>query len=500
VSPPENESADTPSTEPPSAETRTTDKATATDRETTLDDAPSPGRSTVDRRTVLATSGVVLAGPVLGSADHVGGDTSTAHPAGAADGPATVTVTSRNLSLGVRLARLFDVQSTDELHRTAGNLLENVREHPYGARLDTIAAEIAAADPAVVAVQEATRVRERPADADEEWTTVVDIRDGLESSLADAELAYERAASVVTTDIELPAETDDGSREVRFTDRNALLVRSDVEWRDPQTGTYDEQFGLPTSDLGFERGFCTAEVTVDDQPLTVASTHLESVSASVRRGQARELVERLPEDGRVVLTGDFNSGPGGDTDAYDLLRESLTDSWATVRPDDDGFTCCQGQQLTNDESLLHERVDAVFVRGGLRPTAVERVGHRPEDRVTATRDGETVTVWPSDHAGVVATFELLSPGATPTTSPTPNTETTRAGDPRATVRDTESPEQPASSASNSSQGGDRPATETSDGSSSGLGPGFGVVSGAGGAALATLALLRARWREWNRTD
>jgi len=460
--------------------------------------AESP--DTVDRRTVLATSGTVLASPVLRSANPADGETTTTGPVDTSDDPTTVTVASRNLSLGVRLARLFDVRSTAELRRTAGNLLENVQDHPYSARLDAIAAEITATDPAVVAVQEAALVRERPADADGEWTAVVDIRDQLSSSLAEAGLSYERAATVVTTDLELSAETDDGSREVRFTDRNALFVRSDVEYRGTQTGIYDEQFGLPTSDLGFERGFCTAEITVDDRTVTVASTHLESVSGGVRRGQAEELGNRLTGVGRVVLAGDFNSGPDGDTEAYELLRESFTDAWGQLRPDDDGFTCCQAQQLANDQSLLDERVDAVFVRGGLRPTAVERVGHRPEDRVTGTRDGETVTVWPSDHAGVVATVEVAPPASTPTASPTPNFDTTRTGDPRTTTRRNESPERTAASTSDPSRGADEPETETGDDSSSGLGSGFGVVNGAGGATLATLALLRARWRDSVRDD
>jgi endonuclease/exonuclease/phosphatase family metal-dependent hydrolase len=423
--------------------------------------------------------------------------------------PPTVTVATWNLSLGVRLARLFEVRSTDELHRTVGNLLESAREHPYDARLDAIADELAATGPAVVAVQEAASVRERPAGGDaDEWATVVDVPDRLESALADAGLSYERAASVETADLELRGETDGGARDVQFTDRDALLVRSDVEWRDPATGTYDAQLGLPTSEIEFERGFCTADVTVGDRTLTAASTHLESVSASVRRRQAEELGERLPADGRVALAGDFNSGPGGDTEAYELLGESFTDPWPQLRPDEDGFTCCQGQRLTNEASLLDERVDAVLVRGGLRPTAVERLGHRPEDRVSATRDGESVTVWPSDHAGVVGTFAVTaaatptpSPTASPTSTPSPtaNNPTRQTNDTGTAGRDGGPFDPTASPAPGSAGEGDGVATETDDGPSIGLGPGFGAGALVVGAALAAVGLLRGRRGGADRT-
>lgn len=465
MSPPESESDDPSSTD-------TQARSTGTE---------PPGQPTVDRRSVLAASGALLVGPAFPSTTP------------------TLTVATRNLSLGVRLARLFDVRSAEALRRTAGTLLENVREHPYDARLDAIAAEVEATDPAVLAVQEAALVRERPGDG-EDWATVVDVRDRLESSLAAAGLTYELAVSASTTDVELPAETDDGSRDVRFTDRVALLVRSDVEWSEPASGTFDAQFGLPFpgEGLAFERGFCTVDVTVGGVNCPVVSTHLESASASIRREQAEELLDRLPSDGRVALAGDFNSGPGTETASYDLLRESLTDAWATLRPDADGFTCCQAQQLTNDESLLHERVDAVFVGGGLHPTAVERVGHRPEDRVSGTRDGETVTVWPSDHAGVVATFEAVPPTPTPASSPTPSGRGTQSEHPTTTAGDAPMPGRNGSSTSASptavsgpsggTGGGTR--TETGDSVSNGLGPGFDVAGAVAGAALATLGFFR----------
>jgi hypothetical protein len=115
----------------------------------------------------------------------------------------------------------------------------------------------------------------------------------------------------------------------------------------------------------------------------------------------------------VIVGGDFNSGPGGETGAYDQLTADLTDAYAAARPDRDGFTCCQDGDLRNASSRLDRRVDGLLVRGDVPATAASRVGHRPEDRVRYEVDGETVQVWPSDHAGVVGTFAVGAAGADP---------------------------------------------------------------------------------------
>jgi hypothetical protein len=69
-------------------------------------------------------------------------------------------------------------------------------------------------------------------------------------------------------------------------------------------------------------------------------------------------------------------------------------------------------------------VDHVLYRGDLSPTAVETVGTDAESWVQAEVDGESVTLWPSDHAGVVATLAVSTATPTPTpTASTPNTAT-----------------------------------------------------------------------------
>ncbi|MEF8788976.1 MAG: endonuclease/exonuclease/phosphatase family protein [Haloarculaceae archaeon] len=425
---------------------------------------------------------------VLGSAAGLAALPSVAGGSGATRAPATPTVLTRNAYLGVDLFRLFRAESSGEFRRIAGRLLEGVEPDRYAVRADAIAAEIAATDAEVVALQEVVLLRtQRPGDFGSESAVpasdvLVDLLSLVESALADRDLDYETVAVATTTDVELPADTGEGQVDVRLTDRDVLLVRGDVETGEAVTDTYATSLPvpLPGSDrtLALERGYCSVEVRMDGVGFAAVSTHLESVSPLARRQQAAELLEALPADRPVVVGGDFNSGPGTDTAAYDRLTADLDDAYATLDPGGEGYTCCQAGSLRNESSRLDRRIDALLYRGRLDPTAVGRVGHRPEDRVEVAVDGETVRIWPSDHAGVVGTFEVAEPTPTPTSdlaaTPTPATSTpTATGTPTATPTPRTTPT------------GSTPA-----GTTDGSGPGMGVLAAVVGLSAAVVARLR----------
>jgi endonuclease/exonuclease/phosphatase family metal-dependent hydrolase len=335
---------------------------------------------------------------------------------------------TRNLYVGVDLFRLATASDLDDVRRVAGRLLADVRAHPYAARADAIAAEVEASAPDVLGVQEAALVRTRePSEWDGEHDpgasdVVVDLLALLVEALEARGLSYEVAASTVTNDVEVPADVDDREVDVRLTDRLAVLVREGVDVDDARTGRFEADFPVPLeeTDLSIKRGFCRVDLTVGDEAVTAATTHLEAVDPGVRRAQARELLDRLPSDRPVVLAGDVNSGPGGGSDAYDLLVESFADPLEIRRSDANAYTCCYDADLRGEAADLTRRVDVVLHRGRLRPTDVHLVGTDPDSRVTTEVAGETVRLWPSDHAGVVTTFEFRTPGSsvTPTAAPT----------------------------------------------------------------------------------
>jgi endonuclease/exonuclease/phosphatase family metal-dependent hydrolase len=150
-----------------------------------------------------------------------------------------------------------------------------------------------------------------------------------------------------------------------------------------------------------ERGWTAATVTIGTQPITVFNTHLEAFDAAPRVAQAGELATRLDgETGRVVLVGDLNSTPG--TEGHLAMTDAgFADAWTAVGAGA-GLTCCFAADLSQPRSVddLTTRIDYVLGRGAtgqLAPQSAQVVGEEDADR---TASG----LWPSDHAGVVATL------------------------------------------------------------------------------------------------
>ena len=349
-------------------------------------------------------------------------------------------VMTRNLYVGVDLFRLAFAEDLDDVRRITGELLAAARSHPYEARMDALAGEVAATEPAVLGVQEAAMIRTRePSEFDGDHDpgasdVLVDILAAFEDALGARGLEYELAASTVTNDIEVPAATADGAADVRITDRTALFVRGDVAVEEARADRFEATvpIELEEAELQLERGFCRVDLSVDDETATVATTHLETFAEKVRKQQAEELLDYLPDDRPVVLAGDINSSPDGKSSAYDVLTGSFNDTVASAAPDVASPTCCYDADLRDDADGLSSRIDVILHSGPLQPTGVEHVGVDPEERFQVERDGETVRLWPSDHAGVVASFKL---GVRPATGGQTPARTTARNDSASTDSD-----------------------------------------------------------------
>jgi exonuclease III len=105
----------------------------------------------------------------------------------------------------------------------------------------------------------------------------------------------------------------------------------------------------------------------------------------------------------VILVGDFNSAaePLDTTETYDLIANAgFVDAWELRNdPAAPGFTCCQANDLRNVTSQLDSRIDLIWLLGQL-PAVTPDVHVIGADQADKTSTG----LWPSDHAGVVATF------------------------------------------------------------------------------------------------
>lgn len=197
---------------------------------------------------------------------------------------------------------------------------------------------------------------------------------------------------------------------VTLQDRDVILVDDDtrgLRWGNAQTGTYATQESVPLpggAPVSFGRGWVTIDATYRGHRLHVADTHLEvSGFAATQEAQAAEfLAGPARGPGADVALGDFNSAADGSTTAsYDLLTDRFRDAWA-VNHGDPGYSSGQNQTLTNPVSALDQRIDLVLLHGRVRAREAHLVGDVPFRAQTAPPR----PIWPSDHAGVVATVRL----------------------------------------------------------------------------------------------
>jgi endonuclease/exonuclease/phosphatase family metal-dependent hydrolase len=321
-------------------------------------------------------------------------------------GDRQVTVMTQNLYLGTDLNPIFGAPNLPALFAAVGAGWAQVQANDFPARAEAIADEISAAQPDLVGLQEAELYRtDFPPDgpATPAETVAYDFIQLLVNALAERGLSYEAVDVFSGTDVELPAGFPP-TLDIRFTDRMTILARTDertadLKLSDPQFGTYPTALTIQTAagQITAPRGWVSVDVKIRGKSFRLITTHLEAFSPLVRNPQAAELLAgpantELP----VVALGDFNSGPGGDLGAYGiLLAGGFSDAWAGG----DGLTCCHAADLHNPNPTLTKRIDLVLTRGGFETVSVEVVGEHPADR---TPSG----LWPSDHAGVVATLRL----------------------------------------------------------------------------------------------
>jgi endonuclease/exonuclease/phosphatase family metal-dependent hydrolase len=323
-------------------------------------------------------------------------------------GDRQVTVMTQNLYLGTDLNPIFGAPSLPALFAAVGAGWAQVQSNDFRARAQAIADQIAAAQPDLVGLQEAELYRtDVPSDgsATPAETVAYDFIQLLMGALAQRGLTYKPVAVFNGTDVELPAGLPP-TLDVRFSDRVTMLGRTDEKTADlklsnPQAGTYQTALTIPTvaGTITAPRGWVSVDVKIRGESFRIVDTHLEAFSPLVRNPQAGELLAG-PADTElpVVAVGDFNSGPGTDRGAYNILvAGGFSDAWPSLNGV--GWTCCHPADLHNPSPALTKRVDLVLTRGGFQTVSAEVVGEEPGDR---TASG----LWPSDHAGVVATLRL----------------------------------------------------------------------------------------------
>ena len=333
-----------------------------------------------------------------------------------------LTVMTRNLYLG---ADLFAVVEGDprQLPLRVIQAWQHILMMNFPERAGSIADEIAATSPELIGLQEVPLYRIDPTgDAAFGGTnpaTVValDYLTTLQSALAARGQCYNAVASNSLTDVELPAIVSASPLrfiDIRYTDRDVILARCDVPTSDAQSGVYTAKvvFTVGPTSIPAPRGWTSTLATVGGVTFRFANTHLETDgSPAIQVAQANELLGVLSVESKpVVLVCDCNSAAdGSQTATYGLLTGSggFADAWSEAHPRDPGYTSSLPDGFFTDP-LLRTRIDLVLARYGFHASPnAGIVGGVHADVVGETSAERTASgLWPSDHAGVVATLNM----------------------------------------------------------------------------------------------
>jgi endonuclease/exonuclease/phosphatase family metal-dependent hydrolase len=299
-----------------------------------------------------------------------------------------------------------------------GVYYEIVASQP-AARMQGVADAIAARLPDIVAVQEATLLRNQsPGDLVVGGTTpatnvVFDYLGMLVSALNARGAPYAVAATSYEWEAEMPmlnlqtGTVDD----VRQTDRDAILVRTDLprgqlRVSHPQSGHFTNVMEFPAIGLALYRGWCSVDVFVRGQKFRYVCTHPDDETfPQLQLRQGLELVGRLSSvNWPVILAGDFNADPlhRNGTQTYDVfVAAGFRDAWAATQPDDlgGGLTWGHDEFLADPTTAFIWQLDHVFCRGaGFVPTYAEVIDME--------LDRTQPPFWASDHAAFSAGFSI----------------------------------------------------------------------------------------------
>jgi endonuclease/exonuclease/phosphatase family metal-dependent hydrolase len=338
-----------------------------------------------------------------------------ATPAEAA--PRPVKVMTRNLYLGADLDPAIRATTIPDLLAATSHIFSVVHQTDFPARAKVLAREIADADPALVSLQEAAMWFSGPLnDPAPAGHVEYDFLASLRAELAAVGRPYDVVGVQPEADIEAPAGAPYFA-DIRLLQRDAILVRAgshshrEIKLAGVRSANFVHRFEVTTGTgqtVAVNRGWVAVDAMVNKRAFRLVATHLEAFHPGVRLEQAQELLAPSgpigSARGPAVLAGDLNSGPDlpvpADRLAFQALAGAgLVDTWAVANPGDPGYTAGFGELLTDPgaDGVLQYRVDHVLATAGVGVVRSRITGTDPDDR---TPSG----LWPSDHAGVVATL------------------------------------------------------------------------------------------------
>jgi len=303
---------------------------------------------------------------------------------------------TQNLYVGADSDPLLKAPDQATAVAAATAAFQQVLANNFPARAAAIAGEIqAAGGPLLIGLQEAAQISGPGAPP-------LDYAQILLDQLKTLGLNYTIVGSHTGTTVALAGFSE--------TDRDIVLARTGIPGFTATGQGYDfkpeHQVPVPTPVFGTitdKRGYVLVDATLDGVPFQFVSTHLDPFHTPLQPLQADDILAALSGSTEPQLVvGDFNANDSEQT-YKEMINAGFVDVAAALGVN--GATCCQASDLSNSVSELSKRYDYIFERGFSSIESAFLIGN--------THFEEVPPLWPSDHAGVVATVAVATAVAVP---------------------------------------------------------------------------------------
>jgi len=320
-------------------------------------------------------------------------------------------VMTYNVYEGTDFLEVATAQTVEALLIAVEKIITQVRATDPPRRMEALAKQILAAQPALMSLQELDQWSTGPFDPMTGECGEVTLEFDLLQELLDALVAqgghYRVAVQVQqfffppTPGLILP----DTYLCVAVVNRNAILARTDLrtskfQWGNPQSAQFKSYVSFTTPiEVSVPNAWVSVDATWNGKAFRFIGTHLQANDVDAREQQGVELramvaTTALP----VIVAMDANAQawpPPLDATYLDFIAAGYRDAWLEIFPSAPGFTCCQAPLVNNVVSELSQRIDLILTLG---PVEVQNIALFGADAASKTADG----LWPSDHAGVAA--------------------------------------------------------------------------------------------------
>jgi len=367
-----------------------------------------------------------------------------------------ITVMTRNLYLGADVGVAMDL--IPNLPAAAQFMWDQVKATDFSKRAPKLAAEVIAARPDVIGIQEATlwfckknlwSKRTEVFNFTEQFLKATKAQ-GQEYVLAtkNGKTAFNTGFSISAVPYLTMVNDPETFQPLFGQDKaacgfeiaDALAIRSELSDKVLAVGNseYETTYTIVPTIMTIYRGYSWADIQIGNTPVRFVTTHLESLwdenEVPNAAKQAQQLIADLKDTKNpIVIMGDFNSDPrdprtkddpnaggqptasatcpGGTAicNAYLLMSEAgfidvgpnaldpINNTWGmnALLTGPDPIRLKYSQQMGNFAGYS-DRLDYIFVRNGASPIASQLIGALPPNNLN------------SDHAGVVSLIKIDS--------------------------------------------------------------------------------------------